>query len=206
MDKRIVSTAWCLGSLLVMGGCGGSGTDTESTDETVTTGGEGTPEGDGSSSEVADPCAGSTESPCETADGGVARGAEGEGTEGEGTEGEGTEGEGTEGEGTEGGAAEGGPVTEEQWTALVREGRQWFNRRCDTCHPGGEEDIGPTLRRIRWAVPRMTRQIRHGSGRMRPISARRLPDENMDALMAYLSTFGAVVGVPRPAEPEPAAE
>jgi hypothetical protein len=48
------------------------------------------------------------------------------------------------------------------------------------------------------SVNRMRTQIRNGSGRMRPIPANRLPDSQMDGLMAYLSTFGAVQGVQRP--------
>ena len=86
----------------------------------------------------------------------------------------------------------------EAWRQRVRRGRQTFDRFCDTCHPGGEEDIGPTIRRIHFPVARMQRQIRQGSGRMRPIPPGRLPDDRIDDLMAYLSTIGAVRGVERP--------
>lgn len=89
---------------------------------------------------------------------------------------------------------------EEAWRQRVARGRVAFNRTCDTCHPGGEEDIGPNIRRIGWATERMVRQIRRGGGRMRPIPPRRLPDERIDDLMAFLSTMGTVRGVERPGQ------
>ena len=84
------------------------------------------------------------------------------------------------------------------WRQSVGRGRSVFRQACDTCHPNGEDDLGPTLRRIRWTTRAMRRQIRQGSGRMRPIPESQLPERYMDDLMAYLSTFGAVVGVERP--------
>ena len=84
------------------------------------------------------------------------------------------------------------------WRQSVGRGRSVFRQACDTCHPNGEDDLGPTLRRIRWTTRAMRRQIRQGSGRMRPIPESQLPDRYMDDLMAYLSTMGAVVGVERP--------
>ncbi len=192
---------------LMLASCGGAADET--TDESGgadTSGGE-TVENEGTTDSL-DPCA-ESEAPCEgsagTEDGGTgdegategeAAGGEGEGAEGT-TEGEGgaAEGEG-QARGTEGG--EEGPTPQQQWRAQVRLGRQWFNRRCDTCHPGGEEDIGPDIRRIHWPVARMRHQIRQGSGRMRPIPPSRLSNAQMEALMAYLSTMGTVRGVSRP--------
>lgn len=89
-------------------------------------------------------------------------------------------------------------ITAEAWQALVRRGRQRFNATCDTCHPGGDEDIGPRIIGKNFSVDRMRQQIRNGSGRMRPIPVRRLADEDLDALFAYLSTLRAVRGVERP--------
>ncbi len=90
------------------------------------------------------------------------------------------------------------PLTPEAWQALVRRGRQRFTAICDTCHPGGDEDIGPRIIGKSFSIDRMRQQIRNGSGRMRPIPVRRLADEDLDALFAYLSTIRAVRGVERP--------
>ncbi len=64
-----------------------------------------------------------------------------------------------------------------------------FRRACDTCHPGGQADLGPSIRGIRMPVARMTRTIRQGTGRMRPVP---LGDEAMEVLMVYLERMGAV--------------
>lgn len=84
------------------------------------------------------------------------------------------------------------------WKDLVRRGQRRFDKACGNCHPDGEEDLGPSLIGIRWTVPRMTRQIRNGSGKMKPISTKRLPQSEMEPLMAYLSTLRAVKGVSQP--------
>lgn len=81
--------------------------------------------------------------------------------------------------------------------AMMRRGKRAFEARCDTCHPGGDEDIGPKITGIRWPVHRMEKQIREGSGRMRPITTAKLSDADLDALMVYLARLGAVRGVGR---------
>lgn len=75
---------------------------------------------------------------------------------------------------------------------LVAQGRQVFNRTCNRCHPGGQEDVGPRLIGLNWQEARMVRQIRNGGGTMRPINTTRLPDSELPALMAYLRTIRAV--------------
>lgn len=75
---------------------------------------------------------------------------------------------------------------------LVAQGRAKYDRACGRCHPGGEEDVGPRLTGINWAQDRMTRQIRNGGGRMRPIPTARLSDADLPALMAYMRTIHAV--------------
>lgn len=84
------------------------------------------------------------------------------------------------------------------WRQMVGRGRSVFRQACDTCHPGGEADIGPGIKGLGYSVERMTRQIRRGSGRMRPIPPARLPDRYMGDLMAYLSVLRTVRGVERP--------
>jgi mono/diheme cytochrome c family protein len=75
---------------------------------------------------------------------------------------------------------------------LIAAGGERFEAVCGLCHPGGEEDSGPTLRDIHWDAARMRTQIRNGSGRMRPISAARLSDEDLEKVVAWLGTIGAV--------------
>jgi mono/diheme cytochrome c family protein len=84
------------------------------------------------------------------------------------------------------------------WKDLVQRGQRRFDKACGNCHPDGEEDLGPSIIGIRWSVPRMTKQIRNGSGKMKPISKKRLPESEMDPLMAYMSTFRAVKGINQP--------
>jgi mono/diheme cytochrome c family protein len=75
-----------------------------------------------------------------------------------------------------------------QRAAQAANGAAIFRRTCNRCHPNGNQDIGPTLHNINWDAARMTRQIRQGSGRMRPIAPARLPDAQIPALLAYMRT------------------
>jgi mono/diheme cytochrome c family protein len=76
--------------------------------------------------------------------------------------------------------------------ALVTSGAAVFDKFCDSCHPGGGEDIGPTLLNIEWSADKMTTQIRKGSRKMKPIPAKRLSDEKLGDLMAYLVSIKSV--------------
>ncbi|MDD9945842.1 MAG: cytochrome c [Myxococcales bacterium] len=71
-------------------------------------------------------------------------------------------------------------------------GEEIFLTYCDDCHPDGGADSGPSLIDHPHAVARVRQQIREGSGKMRPFSAGRLSDEDMEHLLAYLNTLGAV--------------
>ncbi|MCA9581618.1 MAG: c-type cytochrome, partial [Myxococcales bacterium] len=98
-----------------------------------------------------------------------------------------------QGDSTAGG--ESGPSVElptEITPEILANGEDLFDRYCDTCHPGGEEDIGPNLRGIRWTVGAMETQIRDGSGKMKPIPSSRLSDEGLPDLMAFLLQMEAV--------------
>lgn len=177
-----------LGAVTAFAACGGGGAETEGEAEAdVTAGGEDDLAADASATEGGAAGEGATREGPDAAEGEGAAGEEGAGGEG----GEAT----AEGEATEGGEA---ADPEEQWRAKVRVGRQWFNRACGTCHPGGDEDLGPRIIGKNLPVARMRHQIRNGTGRMRPIPPQRLPDRVMDELMAYLSTIRAVRGVERP--------
>ena len=74
----------------------------------------------------------------------------------------------------------------------VAAGRARYDRACGRCHPGGEEDIGPRLTGKLLTEERMIRQIRQGTGRMRPISLTKLPEAEMPAVLSYLRSIRAV--------------
>ncbi len=71
-------------------------------------------------------------------------------------------------------------------------GQAPFNRTCGRCHPDGNEDTGPEIRNKNLTEARMREIIRTGTRRMRPISPTKLPDANLDAVIAYLRTMNAV--------------
>jgi mono/diheme cytochrome c family protein len=71
-------------------------------------------------------------------------------------------------------------------------GRDLFEMHCDDCHPDGEEDVGPSLIAHAHTPARLRQQIREGSGRMKPFPEKRLSDEDLEAVLAYLATINAV--------------
>ncbi len=70
-------------------------------------------------------------------------------------------------------------------------GQQRYDSRCgNACHNSGG---GPALANIGWTPERTRRQIREGSGGMSAIGPSRLSNEDMEAVLAYLASIGAVV-------------
>ena len=74
----------------------------------------------------------------------------------------------------------------------VAGGEALFSTFCDDCHPGGEEDVGPSLIADPHTPARLRQQVREGSGRMKPVPEKRLGPEELEALLAYLDSIGAV--------------
>ncbi len=72
------------------------------------------------------------------------------------------------------------------------QGVQEFNRACGRCHPNGEEDTGPALRGMGKSQADMTKIIRQGSGKMRPIAPAKLSDANLAKVMLFLRSIRAV--------------
>ena len=85
-----------------------------------------------------------------------------------------------------------------EWDGLLSQGKTSFDATCGSCHPGGDADLGPSLKGHMEPYDHMVRQIREGSGRMKPIDTTALPDDQMRGLMVYLSSLGAVAGVKGP--------
>jgi len=85
-----------------------------------------------------------------------------------------------------------------EWDGLLASGKASFDASCGSCHPGGDADLGPSLKAESHTVAQMTKQIREGSARMKPIDSAQLPDDQMKGLMVYMSSLGAVSDVKRP--------
>jgi mono/diheme cytochrome c family protein len=85
-----------------------------------------------------------------------------------------------------------------EWQSLTSAGKTSFDMACGSCHPGGDADLGPSLKGHALSSAEMTKQIREGSGRMKPIDETQLPEDQMKGLMVYLSTLGAVGDVKGP--------
>jgi mono/diheme cytochrome c family protein len=104
----------------------------------------------------------------------------------------------------EGGAASAGGeptlvVTDQaEWDSLAASGKTSFDTACGACHPGGEADLGPKLKGHQESSADMMRQIRQGSGRMKPVGTDRLPETEEKGLLVYLATLGAVSDVKGP--------
>ena len=94
-----------------------------------------------------------------------------------------------------------GAETATQYAGPIRStdtalGEQRFTAICGSCHAEEGEDLGPNLSNMSLTAENMRHQIREGSGRMRPITSRRLNDDDMEAVLAYLVTIGAVTTEP----------
>jgi len=115
---------------------------------------------------------------------------------------------GSSGGGSEGGGGGGGSSGgEAQYAGAIAStdvalGQQRYDSRCgNACHNSGG---GPALANIGWTAEQTRRQIREGSssGGMSAIPVSRLSDEDMEAVLAYMVTLGAVTdgSAPAPAE------
>ena len=85
-----------------------------------------------------------------------------------------------------------------EWESLSAAGKTSFDTACGDCHPGGDADLGPKLKGHMESTADMTKQIREGSGRMKPIGEDKLPESEMKGLLVYLSTLDAVGDVKGP--------
>jgi mono/diheme cytochrome c family protein len=90
-----------------------------------------------------------------------------------------------------------GPIT----STDTAHGETRFNAVCASCHNNG----APQLANIAWTAEHMRQQIREGSAQMPAIRDARLSAPDMEAVLAYLQTIGAV-GADAPAEPATAAQ
>lgn len=73
-----------------------------------------------------------------------------------------------------------GPLT----STNVDAGKETFEMFCGDCHPDGEDDVGPSLIEHQNTPAALRKQIREGSGRMRPFSTKRLSDQQVEDMLA----------------------
>ncbi|MDH5671008.1 MAG: cytochrome c [Myxococcales bacterium] len=95
----------------------------------------------------------------------------------------------------EAGGAEGGETSEYGGPIAstdVDHGKEVYGTHCDDCHPDGQEDVGPSLIAEPHSPADLRKQVREGSGKMRPFSPNRLSDDDLEAMLAYLDSIGAV--------------
>ena len=95
----------------------------------------------------------------------------------------------------EAGESSGGDIVQYQGPIAstdVDHGKDVFSATCDDCHPGGEEDVGPSLIANPHRPEDIRKQVREGSGKMRPFSEKRLSRDDLEALLAYLASLNAV--------------
>jgi mono/diheme cytochrome c family protein len=74
----------------------------------------------------------------------------------------------------------------------VQHGKVVFQRRCSSCHPGGEGGLGPGLNDKPLPVFAMKLQVRTGLvgfGVMPSFDQHKIPSEDLDDLMRYIKTL-----------------
>ena len=83
---------------------------------------------------------------------------------------------------------------------LVARGQQVFFQHCHQCHPHGQGGLGPAI--VNKPLPEflMKFQVRHGLGTMPSFGPDKVPQQDLDALMAYIK---AVRGNPSDVSPNP---
>lgn len=71
-------------------------------------------------------------------------------------------------------------------TAEVAHGEQVFMQFCNGCHPRGQTGLGPALNNKPLPGFAIRFQVRHGLGVMPGFSDEVIPNEDLDALVAYV--------------------
>ena len=73
--------------------------------------------------------------------------------------------------------------------ARASRGQIVFMVNCHQCHPGGEAGLGPALNDKPFPEFLKKFQVRHGLGAMPSFPSSKISDQDLDDLMAYLSTL-----------------
>ena len=83
-------------------------------------------------------------------------------------------------------------VAEAQRRPAAAVGVAQFNKACGRCHPNGSEDTGPDLHNLNKSQDEMTKIIRNGQKRMRPIAPAKLSNADLTKVMVFLRSIHAV--------------
>jgi mono/diheme cytochrome c family protein len=86
-------------------------------------------------------------------------------------------------------AAYAGPIA----STDVALGTTEYAEHCNDCHPGGERGYGPKLVGEALEPAEVRQHVREGKGRMPAFSTAELSDVDLEAILAFLVTKGAVV-------------
>ena len=71
-------------------------------------------------------------------------------------------------------------------SAEVARGRLVYAHNCDECHPGGTAGLGPALNDKPLPGFLIRFQVRHGMGAMPSFSDAKIPDDELNDLVAYV--------------------
>ena len=63
-----------------------------------------------------------------------------------------------------------------------------YDQMCGVCHPG----TAPELANLGWSASQTRQQVREGGEGMPPFTTTRLTPEDLEAVLAYMATIGAV--------------
>ncbi len=74
-------------------------------------------------------------------------------------------------------------------SADAKKGEAVFQRYCDSCHPGGKEDVGPALAGRHLAPGRVRWLVREGGDTMPAFPADKVSDEDLENLAAYVTSL-----------------
>lgn len=74
----------------------------------------------------------------------------------------------------------------------VATGEVVYAEYCEGCHPGGESGDGPRIIDEGYSPAKMRWQIRTGAKDMPAFGPDKIPNDKLEALLAYTETFGAV--------------
>src|SRR5205814_920910 len=69
---------------------------------------------------------------------------------------------------------------------IVSSGQVAFMHFCNQCHPGGAAGLGPSINNKPLPPAMIKMQVRHGLGVMPAFSEQQIPDDQLDAIVAYL--------------------
>jgi len=78
------------------------------------------------------------------------------------------------------------PTSEYGGANTTSKGQAIFMRYCNTCHPGGERGVGPSLITRNEGAEEIKAVVRHGKAQMPGFGAKVISDDDLNALVDYV--------------------